>query len=151
MNNFQDLIQQTAILGISDLSADFIIKSLKAIGLTDDDIKKFNHYSIKLSWILGLEGYSKNCTLPPLIKNVLQLLVIEIKDVQMQYDMKEFLNYPTFVKGKNLYDKIFNSIPEDIIKDFFEIITKLRNHIIKYQNQHNNLRSTLNEHLLNGI
>lgn len=136
MNNFRDLIQQTAILGISDLSADFIIKSLKAIGLTDDDIKKFNQYSIKLSWILGLEGYSKNLTLPHLIKNALQLSIIEIKDFQMQYDMKDFLNYPTFVKGKNLYDKIFNSIPKDIIKDFFEIITKLKNHIREQYNQH---------------
>lgn len=151
MNNFQDLIQQTAILGIFDLSADFIIKSLKVIGLTDNDIKKFNQYSIKLSWILGLEGYSKNCTLLPLIKNVLQLSVIEIKDVQMQNDMQDFLSYPTFIKGKNLYEKIYNSIPEDVIKDFFDIITKLRNHIIKYQNQHNNLRNTPNEHFLNGI
>lgn len=125
MNNFQDLIQQTAFLGISDLSADFIIKSLKAIGLTDDDIKKFNQYSVKLSWILGLEGYSKNCTLPPLIKNVLQPSIIEIKDAQMQYDMKDFLNYPTFVKGKKLYDKIYNSIPEDIIKDFFDLCKRL--------------------------
>lgn len=136
MNNFRDLIQQTAILGISDLSADFIIKSLKTIGLTDDDIKKFNQYSIKLSWILGLEEYSRNLTLPPLIKNALQLSIIEIKDFQMQYDMKDFLNYPTFVKGKNLYDKIFNSIPKDIIKDFFEIITKLKNHIREQYNQH---------------
>lgn len=140
MNNFQNLIQQTAILGISDLSADFIIKSLKAIGLTDNDIKKFNQYSIKLSWILGLEGYSKNCTLPTIIKNALQLSITEIKDFQMQYDMKDFLNYPTFIKGKNLYDKISDSIPKDIIKDFFEIITKLKKHIIKYQKQHNNLR-----------
>lgn len=130
------MIQQTAILGISDLSADFIIKSLKAIGLADNDIKKFNQYSIKLSWILGLEGYSKNHTLPPLIKNALQLSIIEIKDAQMQYDMRDFLNYATFVKGKNLYDKISNSIPEDVIRDFYEIITKLRNHIREQHNQH---------------
>lgn len=140
MNNFQDLIQKAAILGISNLSADFIIESLKAIGLTDDDIKKFNQYSIKLSWILGLEGYSKNCILPTIIKNALQLSIIEIKDFQMQNDMQDFLNFPNFVKGKNLYDKISNSIPEDIIKDFYEIITKLRNHIIEHQNQHNSLR-----------
>lgn len=136
MNNFQNLIQQTAILEISDLSADFIIKSLKAIGLADNDIKKFNQYSIKLSWILGLEGYSKNLTLLPLIKNALQLSIIESKDAQLQYDMRDFLNYPTFVKGKNLYDKISNSIPEDVIRDFYEIITKLRNHIREQHNQH---------------
>jgi len=102
MNSFQDLIQQTAVLEISNLSADFIIKSLKVIGLTDDDIKKFNQCSIKLSWILGLEGYSKNCTLPLLIKNVLQLSIIEIKD-----------------------DKIYNSIPKDIIKGFFDLCKRL--------------------------
>lgn len=136
MNNFQDLIQQTAILGIYDLSTDFIMKSLKIIGLTDNDIKKFNQYGIKLSWILGLEGYSKNCTLPPLIKNALQLSIIEIKDFRMQNDMQDFLNFPNFIKGKNLYDKISNSIPEDVIKDFYEIITKLRNHIREQHNQH---------------
>ena len=58
----------------------------------------------------------------------------------MQYDMQDFLNYPTFTKGKNLYEKIYNSIPKDVIKDFYEIITKLRNHIIEHQNQPNSLR-----------
>lgn len=140
MNNFQDLIQQATILGISDLSTDFIKTSLNTIGFTDDDIKKFNQYSIKLSWILGLEGYSQNCTLPTFIKNALQLSIVEIKDAKMQYDMQDFLNYPTFMKGKNLYEKIYNSIPKDVIKDFYEIITKLRNHIVEHQNQPNSLR-----------
>jgi len=63
--------------------------------------------------------------LPPLIKNALQLSISKIKDAQMQYDMQNFLNYPTFVKGKNLYDKIYNSIPEDIIKDFFDLCKRL--------------------------
>lgn len=99
MNNFQDLIQQATILGISDLSTDFIKTYLNTIGFTDDDIKKFNQYSIKLSWILGLEGYSQNCTLPTFIKNALQLSIVEIKDAKMQYDMQDFLNYPTFMKS----------------------------------------------------
>lgn len=138
--NIQDfLVQQASAFGFSDLSDNSIINSLKAIGLTDNDLKKYNQYWVKLFWRFGLEGYSQNCILPTPIKTAMQVSIVEIKDFQMQYDMQDFLNYPTYAKGKNLYNKISSSIPQDITKDFYEIITKLRKHLMECQGQQNRL------------
>ena len=128
MQNLQDLIQQATILFGTKISAGFIIKSLKFVGFTEDDIKKLDQYNIRLSWLVGLEEYMRHSILPDLIKNTLQLSIIEIKDFQFQNDMQDFLNCPTLIKSQKLYNKILGSIPNDIIKDFSEITTKLRKH-----------------------
>lgn len=137
MYNIQNLILLLSVIGIYGYSAEYIIKSLKAIGLTDEDIKKLDQYSVKRIWILALEEYSKKFTLPDIVVNTLQLSLIEIKDPQMQYDMQDFLNFPNYSKGENLYKKIYNSIPKDVIKDASEILSKIQPQFQNAQNQIN--------------
>lgn len=137
MYNIQNIFQLLSIVGGSVYSAESLIKYLKEIGITDNDVKKLNKYSVKLIWILALEKYSKKFTLPDIVVKTLQLSLIEIKDPQMQYDMQDFLNFPSYTKCENLYKKIYNSIPKDVIKDTSEILSKIQSQVPSTQNQTN--------------
>ena len=121
MFNFQNILQKIFIYGLSDETSKQIIKILKHLGISDEEIQEMNKYDKKFSWLLFLKLYvTENYKLSTFIKNLLDLLADHIEDFELKNNMKDFLNMPEYKKAVTLYEKIYKSLEKDTVKDFFK-------------------------------
>ena len=120
MFNFQNILQKIFIYGLSDETSKQIIKILKHLGISDEEIQEMNKYDKKFSWLLFLKLYvTENYKLSTFIKNLLDLLADHIEDFELKNNIKDFLNMPEYKKAVTLYEKIYKSLEKDTVKDFF--------------------------------
>lgn len=120
------LIQHITLFGISNKLASKMVEALRKCGLTKEDMQLLEKYPIKFGWLIALIFYKRNnYELPELIRIKLSTSISQVKDIDLELKMTDFLNNPSADKAEKLYYDIQNSIPTDVIKDFFELSKRL--------------------------
>lgn len=128
MFNFQDILQKIFIYGLTSETSKQIVRILKRLGVSDEEIREIDKYDKKFSWLLFLKLYiTENCKLPMFIKNLLDLIADHIEDFELKNNMKDFLNMPEYKKAAILYEKIYKSLEKDAVQDFFKKVLKILN------------------------
>ncbi len=126
MNNFDCLIQQLTLFGISQAVAQEFCTFLQKCGLTNEDLETLNKYSLKFAWLLALEAYfKKGFVIPDFISNILRTSTAKIKELDLFFSMQEFLNNPTYNTALELRNKINDGIPKDALKDLCNMVHKI--------------------------
>lgn len=124
--NVKILIQHITLFGISNKLASKMVVILRRCGLTKEDIQLLEKYPIKFAWLAALSFYKRNnYELPELLKIRLLSSIPHVEDVDLKIKMVDFLNNQTADKAEKLYYDIQNGIPNDVIKDFFELGKRL--------------------------
>lgn len=125
-HNVKILIQHITLFGISNKLASKIMEELRKCGLTKENMQLLEKYPIKFGWLIALIFYERNnYELPVLLKVRLSTSIPQLKDIDLELKMTNFLNSPSVDKARNLYDDIKNSLPVDLIKDFFDLCQRL--------------------------
>lgn len=129
MYNLEDIIQQIFIEGTASALSEKIIPLLQQVGFSNEDIKRFSNYDLKLSFLIALDYYLSSKNLPQELRNALCCITRKVPDVDLQCKMFNFLNNINPQDGYYLYLEIRDSLPQDIVKDLYaklqEVITNL--------------------------
>ena len=105
-------------------------KYINQIGLTDNEKEILKKYSYKIFWCSVLEQYIESRIILNFKEKLfLKRTTVETKDVDLFVKLNKFLNHTNKIEAKKLRDVIYNGIPQDVLKDFCDIVHKFLKHI----------------------
>ena len=103
---------------------------INQIGLTDNEKEILKKYSYKIFWCSVLEQYIESRIILNFKEKLfLKRTTVETKDVDLFVKLNKFLNHTNKFEAKKLRDVIYNGIPQDVLKDFCDIVHKFLKHI----------------------
>ncbi len=114
-------------LGIASAATEQYINQ---IGLTDNEKEILKKYSYKIFWCSVLEQYIESRIILNFKEKLfLKRTTVETKNVDLFVKLNKFLNNTNKIEAKKLRDVIYNGIPQDVLKDFYDVVHKFLKHI----------------------
>ena len=126
LENLYDCMINGTLGIVSAATEQFINK----MGLTDNEKEILKKYSYKIFWCSVLEQYIESRIMLNFKEKLfLKRTTVETKDADLFIKLNKFLDHTNKIEAKKLRNDIYNGIPQDVLKDFCDIVHKFLKHI----------------------